>query len=103
MLDDKADDLIKKAMEMALEGDGHMLKASLEGLVPAYEANSGYISANFEGALTDKGTRVLELLGNGELTVDDAASLLTAISAQANIMKTDEFEKRISEIEMRNG
>ena len=46
---------------------------------------------------------MLELLGNGEFTVDDAASLLTAISAQSNIMKTDEFEKRISEIEKRNG
>ena len=64
---------------MALEGNGHMLKACLERLVPAYKANSGYISANFEEALTDKGTKALELLGNGELTVDAAASLLTAI------------------------
>lgn len=96
-----ADELIKKAVEMAKAGDPTMLKACLDRIVSPYRAIDPPVKIEgIEGSLSAKGEQVIAAaLRDGILSASEASCLLTALAAQARIIEVDELERRIRRLE----
>ncbi len=68
LLEEKAPELVGKAIELALAGDAVALRLCLERVLPALKSTD--ISAalrDLSGSLTDQGQAVLEALASGDL------------------------------------
>ena len=58
------------------------------------------VTVNLAGeTLTEKGKAVIDAVGRGELPPSDAASLLSALTAQVRVSEFDDLERRIRELE----
>ena len=98
-----ADDLIQKAIDLALAGDTACLKMCIDRLVSPFRAKDATVTLDdIEGSLTEKGEKIITAMGNGEVTPSDASSMLSALAAQARIIEIEELEKRVSDLEARN-
>jgi hypothetical protein len=51
------------------------------------------------GTLADQGRSVIQKLGTGELTPEQAAQILQSLSGLVKIIETDELEKRVAALE----
>jgi len=95
-----ADDLIQKAIDLALDGDTTCLKMCIDRLVSPFRAKDATITLDdIEGTLTEKGEKIIAAMGNGEVTPSDASSMLSALAAQARIIEIDDLEQRIKRLE----
>jgi len=98
-----ADGLIEKVIEMALAGDTTCLKMCIDRLVSPFRAKDTTVTLDdIEGSLTEKGEKIINAMGEGELSPSDASSMLSALAAQARIIEIEELEKRVSDLEARN-
>ena len=103
MFQEHAEDLINKAVEMAEGGDSSMMKACLDRIVSPYRAVDPYVKLDdIEGTLTEKGEKIINAMGKGELSPSDASSMLTALAAQSRIVEVDALEKRVLKLEAKN-
>ena len=99
-----ADALIQKAIDLALDGDTTCLKMCIDRLVSPFRAkNATVILDDIEGTLTEKGEKIINAMGKGELSPSDASSMLSALAAQARIIEIIDLEERISKLEAKNG
>ena len=104
LLEPHAEELFGKAVEMAMNGDATAMRLCVERLVPAYRAASNTINLpKMKGTPTEQAQAALEAMANGELTLDDANGVLTAITQTTKIKEIDDLEKRISALEAKNG
>ena len=102
LLNPHAEDLVKKAVELALSGDTTMLRTCLERLVPAYKSESATVfMPALDGAesITEQGQIVLKAIASGDIPVDDALSVLNAINQQAKLEEFGELKERLERIE----
>ena len=98
-----ADSLIEKVIEMALAGDTTCLKMCIDRLVSPFRAKDDTVTLDdIEGTLTEKGEKIINAMGKGELSPSDASSMLTALAAQVRIVEIDELEKRVLKLEAKN-
>jgi len=98
-----ADGLIEKVIEMALAGDTTCLKMCIDRLVSPFRAINATVTLDdIEGTLTEKGEKIINAMGKGELSPSDASSMLTALAAQARILEIEELEKRVLKLEAKN-
>ena len=98
-----ADDLIQKAIDLALDGDTTCLKMCIDRLVSPFRAKDATITLDdITGTLTEKGEKIITAMSNGEVTPADTSSMLSALAAQSRIIEIEELEKRISDLEARN-
>ncbi|MEM7468214.1 MAG: DUF5681 domain-containing protein [Pseudomonadota bacterium] len=103
LLDPHADDLINKAVEMALNGDSAAMRLCVERLVPAYRNSSPTVNLPaMEGTPTEKAEAVLKAMAEAQLSVEDANAVLAAITQSTKIAEFDELDKRISALEARS-
>jgi hypothetical protein len=104
ILEDQSESLVKKAAEMALAGDGQMMRACLERLVPAFRAKDVplVIPEAIDGSLVQMGEKVMKLVSEGELTPDEGAALSQIIAAHARMVETEDLAKRIAALEAKN-
>jgi hypothetical protein len=97
-----AEDLVKKAVDLALAGDTTALRICIDRIIPMMKAkDSGVRIGKLEGSLTDQGRTVLTAMSEGSITPDEASTLMQAIGVQARIIAVDELEQRVSAIEER--
>ncbi len=103
-LESHAKDLMKKAVEMALEGDNTALRLCLERVVPAIKSRDEPIElGELKGSLTEQGTQIMEAMANGKVSPGEATSMLQALSSVARVTELDELEQRIKALEARAG
>lgn len=103
MLDPKREELVAKAISMALEGDAQMMRALLDRLAPAPRSQHEAVSVPGlaeAGTLSDKAAAILNAAGAAQITPDVAGLLLGAIANACRIVETDELRRRIDELEM---
>ncbi|SAL09309.1 hypothetical protein AWB69_00019 [Caballeronia udeis] len=101
---EKAPDLVKKVLELALAGDTTMLRLCVDRIVPSLRPTDGPISISLPaGSLVDQGQAVLDALAVGKLTTDQANSVMGVIQGQAKIFETDELARRVAALEAGNG
>ncbi len=97
--------LVQKAVDLALTGDTTALRMCLDRLVAPLKARDGAVTFSIDGGtgIADQGRDVVTALTKGELTPDEAASIMSVLSAQARIIETNELEKRVTELEAKTG
>lgn len=102
LLDDKADELVGKAVALAMEGDRAMLRLCLERLVPPLKARGEAVPLEgLSAELADAGRAVLAAIERGTLDPDTGGTLLQALGAQARVVDVAELSKRLEVLEQR--
>jgi hypothetical protein len=99
-----AEELVAKAVEMALAGDSAALRLCIDRLIPSAKARDATVSVpGLTGSLADSGRIVLDALAAEEITPEQASKVLQAIATQARIVEVDEIEKRVAALEQAAG
>lgn len=104
VLDLHAEDLVKKAIEMALDGDAHALKLCIERLVPKVTSQPiqfdlGKVDEKNTDSLSTIGQDVLMAISRGELTLDDAQKLFVILDKQRHLIEFTDLVSKVKEIE----
>lgn len=94
------DELIATAIRLALSGDATALRMCLDRVVPALKpAATALILPPLPSDLAGQGSAVLSALGAGEITPEEAATVIGALAQQARIVETTQLDLRISALE----
>src|SRR5262249_5714342 len=104
LLEGEAEALTRKAVEMALEGDGLALRLCLERIIPPRRSRR----IVFDWPLLEKPADLVPALGAvvsamaaGELTLDEATAVVGILEAKRKALETVDLERRLSELEQR--
>ncbi|QBQ53083.1 DUF5681 domain-containing protein [Nitrosococcus wardiae] len=90
-----APDLIKKAVEMALEGDATALKLCLDKLIPNLRPQAEPVSIQFNGeSLLEKGQEILKAVSKGEITPEEGNHLLASLANYGGLVGKEQSLKR---------
>jgi hypothetical protein len=105
LLHANASALAQKAVDMALDGDATALRICLERLCPALKSRDAAVQLAFppNAALSEQGRAILTAMAGGQLTPDQCASLLGALSSQARLVEMETLEARIAALEASHG
>uniref|UniRef100_A0A6H1ZVY7 Uncharacterized protein n=1 Tax=viral metagenome TaxID=1070528 RepID=A0A6H1ZVY7_9ZZZZ len=95
--------LLAKAVQMAAEGDTYMLRFILERALPKVTDSVLPIRLDLTGTLTECATRVIQHVGDQELTPDQAIKVLQLFKLKAELIESQEILKRIQAIEEQVG
>jgi hypothetical protein len=101
MIENASLEIIEKQIELAKKGNPLIARFLLERIIPS--ARSAPIGAPLalKGSPTEQAERVVSLLADGKLTLEEAAALLSAIAATQSIRDATELADRVAEIEAR--
>ena len=106
LLEPHAPELVQKAMDLALEGDTTALRLCLERLMPPIRGRDEPVrieGLQGDSGLVEQGKVLIDALANGEVTPQEASTMMQAISTQSRIVEVDELEKRVAALEAENG
>lgn len=104
MLLQNAPELVAKLVEMAKDGDTTALRICMDRLLPLAKAKDDPVSLpTLTDSLADNSRAVIKALGEGELTPEEAATVLQALASQVRIIEADEIEKRLAALEQAAG
>lgn len=96
--------LIDTVVRKALKGDMRAARILLDRIMPPLKTRDEPVEiGTLAGSVTDQARAVIEAVGSGRITPDQAASLMAAVSAQARIIEVDELERRVKAIEDKVG
>ena len=99
-----APELIAKVVEMAKAGDAAAIRICVDRLIPPAKAKDDQVSLpTLTDSLADNSREVIKALAMGELTPDEAATVLQALASQVRIIEADEIEKRLAALEQAAG
>lgn len=98
-------DLLAKVVELAKKGDTQALKICIDRGLPAKKVIDELVDLGkpLDGTAAEQGRIVLHAVGDGRITPDQAASLMTSIAAQARVVEIDELERRLQALEQTSG
>ncbi len=91
------DDLV---MDAHLGLNRESISFVLNRLLPNYKATQEPIHFEIKGkTLTEKAEHILHGVSNGELSVDQAAQLISSIGALGNLIEIEELRERLEALE----
>ncbi len=100
MVEPHKQSLVNTAVEMALAGNEQMLKLILDRLLPAKPKSEAIESINLSGSYpSDDGREIITKMGAGDLSAEEANSLLQAITSQTKLIEHTELLERIKKLE----
>ncbi|MFQ5482603.1 MAG: DUF5681 domain-containing protein [Nitrospinaceae bacterium] len=102
LLDGQVEGLVKKVVEMALEGDTVALKLCLERIIPARKSRQVNIplpEIRQPSDVVAAMASVLAGVGEGQIDPDQGQALAGIIDGYRKILETAELEQRISNLE----
>lgn len=105
LLEPDAPKLLEKAKELALEGDGVMMRLCLERLVPPVKTRDDPIDIpglKDAATLKEKGDAIINALAEGYIGPSEAAALMQMLGAQARVIEVDDIEQRLAALEAAN-
>lgn len=104
LLESRLPELMKVLVDKALAGEDVALKLCLERLIPPYrpEARSVEFTIPEKLNLVDIGKSIIESIGNGTISPDQGAQVLSALSNHAKLVEVTELEQRITALEQTN-
>lgn len=105
LLQGEAEALTRKAVEMALEGDGAAMRLCLERLYPARKDNPVTFDLppiDTTADLPKASAKLLEAVSTGEVTPAEAADIARAIDAHAKTIEVRDLQERIERLEQRD-
>jgi hypothetical protein len=95
-------ELIRKAIENALEGDPVSLKLCIEWLFPPCKDHPIHLTlprTNSAPRISEALSIVLEAIGEGEITPNEGQMVANVLTAQIEIINTEEIDRRLKELE----
>ena len=101
-IDDKAEALMAKAIEKALEGDSSMLRALLSRTVPAQRARTVELELPTIETVADApaaSAAVLAACSCGEISPAEAEAIMALIKTHVGIIEATDLEARLSALE----
>ncbi|ATQ68734.1 DUF5681 domain-containing protein [Methylosinus trichosporium] len=106
LLDGEAEKLTRKAIELALDGDGVALRLCLERIAPPRKDRPvGFPLPNIErpADAVAASAAILAAVAQGDLTPDEAERVLRLLAEHVKIVETTELEERLKRLEERTG
>jgi hypothetical protein len=92
--------LIKKTIDLALDGDMAALRLCLDRICPAIKAKDDPVNiGTLKGTLTEQGQAIITAMGKGQVTPAETSSMLAAMASQARIVEGDDLARRIEALE----
>lgn len=106
LLDGDAEEIARKAIELAKAGDGPVLRAVLDRIAPARKDNA--ISLDLPPVETAADAKaassaVLAAVAAGDITPGEGQSVMALLTAHRAIVETQELEARIAALEAKGG
>jgi hypothetical protein len=104
LLDGEGEELTRKAIELALEGDLTALRLCLERICPPRKSRP--IAIDLPDVKTCEGvsqaqTVVVQAVGEGEITPEEGQTLSNILEARRKSIETEDHERRLDELEKR--
>ena len=102
LLEGEHEKLTRKAIDMALAGDGPALRLCLERLAPPRKDAPIAIDLPAVKSAEDTvaaSSAVLAAVGAGEITPDEAGRVMTLLTAHRAIIEVGELERRLAALE----
>jgi len=94
-------ELVAKVVEMAKAGDATALRICLDRLIPPAKAKDDPVTLpGMDGSQADSARLVVKALADGEITPEEAGTILQALTSQVRIIEADEIEKRLGALEL---
>jgi hypothetical protein len=85
---------------MAKAGDATALRICIDRLIPPAKPKDDPVTLpGMSGSLADNTRVVVAALADGELSPDEAATVLQALASQVRIIEASEIEERITALE----
>lgn len=105
LLEGESEALTRKVVELALDGDIQALRICLDRITPTLKATSKPIDARLPpgGTLADQAAAVYEAARLGEITPDEATTLMGLIQGQIKIKELIDIEERLAKLEAGGG
>jgi hypothetical protein len=105
LLDGEAEALTRKAIEMALSGDGAALRLCLERIVPARRERPVRFKLPPLRTAGDASTAVAAIIAGvatAEITPSEAAELAKLLEAYLKAIEANEFDQRLRALEIKS-
>lgn len=102
LLEGEAEALTRKAIDLALDGDGPALRMCLDRLAPPRKDSLISIRLPKVNGLKDAleaSASVLDAVSEGDITPDEGARVLNLLSAHKALIETCDLEARITALE----
>ena len=104
LLEPRREELVQKAVDLALDGDGVALRLCVDRLAPQPKATAEPVTVpglREAETLTEKAGAIVDAIGAGAIPPDVGASLLGALGTVARITELDELAARVAALEHR--
>ena len=102
LLDEHAEPIVRKAMILALQGDSRLLQSLLSYILPRRK-DAPLKTAKLRTATTEELSesfeQILKKVSSGEITLSQARELVVLMEARRDMVKTEEFDKRLRVVE----
>lgn len=104
LLESRLPELVDVLVTQALSGEPTALRMCFERLIPAYRSESIPVNLPITEKinLVEIGNKIISAIGNGEISPDQGAQVLSALSNQAKLQEVTELEQRIKALEEAN-
>lgn len=102
LLEGEAEELTRKAIEMAKEGDGPALRMCLDRLAPPRKnAPVCFDLPPIKGVAdaVEASSALLSAVAGGDVTPDEAARIMALLTSHKVLVETGEFERRLEALE----
>ncbi len=102
LIDGKAAEVVEKALELALSGDGPVLRAILDRLCPPRKDGPVKVALPTIESVADipaVTSALLDAVGKGQLTPSEAQAVAGLVEAHRKALETEELERRIAALE----
>ncbi len=106
LLDGEAEALIRRAVELALEGDPMALRLCLERIIPPRRARPVQLGLAPVRSAADLGVAMAAITtaaAEGAITPGEAAELARVVEIFVRAVETSDFETRLQKLEERDG
>jgi Family of unknown function (DUF5681) len=99
LLDGEAEALTRKAVELALAGDGAALRLCLERILPIRRERPVRFQLPPSQSAADTIAEIIKAVAVGEITPGEAAELVKLVEAFVRALEANEFEQRLQKVE----
>jgi hypothetical protein len=103
LINSHAGPLVRKALVMALQGDGPMLRAMLERVAPMRRGapvNLGLLPTETIDDLSKASQKVMKKTASGSLTTTEALEVADLIEGRRKVIETHELAQKIRALEL---
>lgn len=104
MLDGQSEELVSKAIELALDGDQTMLRICLERLVPVRKDSPISVRLPRLDGIEKAGDvmkKIVRDVANSKLTVEEGNKLISMVERYVGIVELSDLEARVQKLEER--